>query len=398
MLHRIYHGLLQDHFAHEKNVAILAGPRQSGKTTTAIQFDPKSTSYWNWDDSDDRVLLRSSPGHFFETVLKRDGPRHVIVLDEIHKNRKWRGWLKGLYDKHGNDNRIIVTGSARLNVFRRGGDSLLGRYYFYHHHPLSLGEVLKDPVDGGFFRRPSGDGHAEFRRLLRFGGFPHPYLAARAESHAKWVRMRRDLLLKEDLRDLSKVEDLAAIELMVTLLRDRIGGLLNLQNLANDISVSVDSIRRWMKLLEALYYVYLVPPYAKNVKRSLVKTPKPYLWDWSETADEAARFENFVASHLLKSAHYWTDTGKGEFMLYFIRDKEKREVDFLVTKERKPFLLVECKTGDEAISPALRHFDAVLKPSYALQVVRDMKPEGRLLDDVKACTALSAVDFCKALI
>ncbi|MDO8519143.1 MAG: ATP-binding protein [Deltaproteobacteria bacterium] len=398
MIRRIYHGLLKDHFAHEGNMVILAGPRQSGKTTTAVQYDPKSTSYWNWDDSDDRALLRSSPQHFFEAAKKRDGLHKVIVLDEIHKNRKWRGWLKGLYDKHGNDNRIIVTGSARLNVFRRGGDSLLGRYYFYHHHPLSLGELLERPFTNDLFRKSASGGNEEFAKLLRFGGFPRPYLAGRETSHAKWTRMRRELLIKEDMRDLSKIEDVAAIELLVTLLGGRIGGLLNMQNLANDLSVSVDSIRRWIKLLEALYYVYLIPPYTKNVKRSLVKTPKPFLWDWSEVTDEAARFENMIASHLYKSVHYWTDTGHGEFKLCFIRDKEKREVDFLVTKDNKPFLLVECKKSERAISSSLFHFNEILKPRYACQVIRDMKPEGRFLLDMKSCEAISAVDFCKILV
>lgn len=399
MINRIYEELLKEHFASESNMAILVGPRQSGKTTTAINFKANGTSYWNWDDQDDRIYLRSSPQKFLDEKNKRDSSKKVLVLDEIHKNKKWRNWLKGFYDKHNKEYQIIVTGSARLNVFKKGGDSLLGRYYPYRHHPLSLGEIENKSFETSLFRKPCRHNPETYKNLFKFGGFPAPFIAGKETSHAKWIRTRRELLVREDLRDLSKLEDVAAMELLVTLLKDRVGGLLNLNNIKDDVHVSVDTLRRWIKYLEALYYIYLVPPYTKNVKRALIKAPKLYLWDWSETIDEAARFENIIASHLLKSVHYWTDTGLGEFNLHFIRDKEKREVDFLVTQDNAPFMLVECKLSEKDIQPSLKHFNDILKPKYSLQVVHNMESRGGIsFADMTPNNVVAATDFCSAMI
>ncbi|MFA6034997.1 MAG: DUF4143 domain-containing protein, partial [Myxococcota bacterium] len=168
--------------------------------------------------------------------------------------------------------------------------------------------------------------------------------------------------------------------------------------LAGDLNCSVDSVRRWVKLLEALYYAYLIPPYTKKVARSLQKMPKVFLWDWSEVPDEGSRFENMIASHLLKSVHFWTDTGLGEYELYYVRDKQKREVDFLVTENGKPFLLAEAKTSETEPCKSLLYYNDVLKPVYCIQVVRDIKPAGRTIPDLKGCSAMSAKDFCGSLV
>jgi uncharacterized protein len=395
---RIYQDVLKDHFEHEGNMAFLAGPRQSGKSTTAMHFKLKHTSYWNWDDRDDRILLRGSPQNFLEAVHIKDAKKTVLVLDELHKSRKWRVWLKGLYDKHHQDYQIIVTGSARLNIFHRGGDSLLGRYYLYRHHPLSLGELEKRPFEGQLFRKASSAHNRNLEHLMKFGGFPAPLLLGRETSHRKWLRMRKDLLLKEDLRDLSRVEDIAAIERLVFLLQGRVGSLLSYQSLANDLDVSVDSIRRWIVLLNSLYYSYTIPPYTKKVKRSLKKMPKLYLWDWSEVADEAARFENLIASHLLKSTHYWTDRGYGTFDLFYIRTKEKREVDFLITNEKGPFLLVECKLSETNLNRDMKYFMESLDADYSCQVVYNKKADGKSIQELRENETISAIDFCRSLI
>lgn len=398
MLHRTYHDLLIEHFSHEKNMAFVAGPRQSGKTTTAVSLFPKQTAYWNWDDGDDRPFLRATQSKFLIETDRRSPGRDVLVLDEIHKNKKWRNWLKGLYDKHGKHRRIIVSGSARLNVFNRGGDSLLGRYYLYRHHPLSLGELSGAPFESSVFRKATRPDKNAFATLEKFGGFPAPFLAGRDSSHKKWLRMRRELLLREDVRDLSKVEDIAAIELMATLLRTRAGGLLNLQNIANDLQASVDSVRRWFLLLSNLFYAYAVPPYSRNVKRALTKMPKVYLWDWSEITDEAARFENMIASHLLKAADYWTDSGVGDFELRYIRDKQKREVDFLVTRDNEPFLLAECKLSDKQTSSALLHYAKELRPHHSCQIVKNFPSSGVYIPELRPCQTIAATDFCACLV
>ena len=397
MVTRIYEQVLKEHFQHEKNMAFLAGPRQSGKTTTAMSFMPKQTLYWNWDDADDRIFLRGSPARFLEATIKRNQHRNILVLDEIHKNPKWRNWLKGIYDKHHSHYRFIVTGSARLNVFNRGGDSLLGRYYLYRHHPLTLGEISNHPFDDNLFRKAHKASQI-WESLFKFGGFPRPFLSSRESSHRKWLRTRRELLIREDLRDLSRIEDIAAIELMVKLLASRASGLLNYQNLANDLNVSIDSVRRWIRFLEHLFYLYTLPPYQGSIKRSLRKMPKVYLWDWSEIENESARFENIIASHLLKSVHYWTDIGQGEFDLFYIRDKQKREVDFLVTEGGRPFLLIEAKLTDQNISPTLQYYSLILKPKFSMQVVKNLKSQNVSIQEVRFNGIISAEDFCACLV
>lgn len=282
--------------------------------------------------------------------------------------------------------------------FDAGGDSLMGRYYLYRHHPLSLGEIAKGKWEGSLFRDPSKTSSSAFHTLYRFGGFPAPFLAGREASHNKWLKTRTELLVREDLRDLSKIEDLAAVELLTELLKNRAGGLLNQQNLANDLDVSVDTVRRWIKMLENLYYLYLVPPYSTNIKRALKKMPKVFLWDWSAIKEEGARFENMVASHILKSVHYWTDCGLGNFELYYVRDKQKREVDFLVTNNGKPFLLVEAKLSEEAVQPALAHYTAMLKPEFSFQVVMNKSPQKRGIEESKPLEVISAQDFCGSLV
>ncbi|MBF0493028.1 MAG: ATP-binding protein [Deltaproteobacteria bacterium] len=396
-MRRIYEEVLEDHFKFEKNMAFLAGPRQSGKTTTALDYKSKQNIYWNWDDADDRIFLRSSPARFFEEAAKRGKNKTVFILDEIHKNPKWRNWLKGIYDKHHRELQFVVTGSARLNVFHRGGDSLLGRYYLYRHHPLSLGEISNHPFEDKLFRKAQKIPKV-WSALSKFGGFPQPFLAARESSHQKWIQTRRDLLIREDLRDLSRIEDLSAIELLVRLLSKRAAGLLNTQNLAQDLDNSVDTVRRWIQFLQHLFYIYTLQPYRGTSKTSLKKMPKIYLWDWSEIEDEGARFENMIASHLLKSVHYWTDTGLGEYELYYIRDKQKREVDFLVTEKGLPFLLVEAKLSDTHLSPSLQYYSNILKPKYSLQVVQNIKAQGMGISETRFNAILAAEDFCSCLV
>lgn len=396
-MQRIYNKLLKDHFFHEKNMAFVAGPRQSGKTTTARQYDTKHTSYWNWDDVDDRKEMRNSQQQFKNSLVTRFPKQGVLVLDEIHKYSKWRNWLKGFYDKFGCDYKIIVTGSAHFNIFRRGGDSLLGRYYLYRHHPLSLGEIGGAAFEHELFRKVKIDDDA-YKSLWRFGGFPAPFLAQRQTSHKKWLKTRTDLLIQQDLRDMSRIEDIAGIEKLVILLRERAGGILNLQHLALDLDVSHDTVKRWVIFLQNLYYCFLVPPYSSNVARALKKMPKLFLWDWSEIENSGARFENLIASHLLKSVHYWTDTGIGNYDLFYIRDKEKREIDFLVTCERQPFMLVECKLSDNQISPALRHYQNLFKSSFAIQVVSNDFAKGQTILETKPCQTMSGQDFCACLV
>jgi len=242
----------------------------------------------------------------------------VVIFDEIHKYSKWKDFLKGFFDVNSSKTRIIVTGSSKLDIFKKGGDSLMGRYFLYHLHPMSVREVVKPRLTEKEIHPPQPiDMHA-FDSLLDFGGFPEPFSKANARFSNRWKRLRQQQIFTEDIRDLTQVQEIHQIELLAETLKYQTGQLTNYTNLAKKVRVSVDTLRRWIKILESLYYCFTLQPWSKNVPRSLLKQPKVYLWDWSLIADPGARAENFIASHLLKAVHWWTDNGFGEYGLYFL--------------------------------------------------------------------------------
>ena len=353
-------------------MAFLTGPRQVGKTTLARQrlAAHGSELYHTWDDPTFRRQWIRDPQAI---VPRTTGEPSVIVLDELHKAPRWKSNLKGLFDQRGADARLLITGSARLDLFRRGGDSLVGRYFLFRLHPLSIGELVGAPVLPDQLAAALGKklpAHPEqLAGLLAQGGFPEPYLRGDPTFTVLWRRTRAERLVREDLRDLSRVQDVALIETLVALLPERAASLLSYRSLAEDLEVAPPTARRWIEWLEQLYLVYRLSPHARDVARSLRKQPKLYLWDWSEAPEGGARFENLVAGHLLKAVHAWTDGGLGTFELRYVRDKDQREVDFLVLRDRKPFLLVEAKASDREPARALRHFAASLRCPLVVQVV-----------------------------
>jgi predicted AAA+ superfamily ATPase len=240
-------------------------------------------------------------------------------------------------------------------------------------HPLSLAELgttqlREQPVSVP--TRPDPDALVQ---LLRFGGFPEPFLKGSTRFYNRWRRLRSDQLFKEDLRDLTQIHEIAQMQVLAELLAAQTGKLLNYSRLAGDLSCAVDTVRRWIATLEGLYFCFRIRPWFKNVPKSLRKQPRLYLWDWSMIDDEGARNENLVAGHLLKAVHWWTDIGLGSFELYFLRDKMKREVDFLVVRDAKPWFLVEVKTsGKREISPSLRYFRKALQVPHAFQLALDL--------------------------
>ncbi len=368
---RCYDALLSDR--SDRQMKFISGPRQVGKTTTCTSFS-RNIHYYNWDNDKHRELILAGSekiAHDAGLDTLRKNPAD-IVFDEIHKYSKWKQFLKGFFDLYQTKCRIVVTGSSRLEVYKKGGDSLMGRYFPYRMHPLTVGEVVRPKGLESNFRFPSRISKNDFDALLRFGGFPEPWLKADQKFHARWSNSRNDLLFKQDIRDLTMVRELSQIKLLSSLLEERVAGLINYSDLARSVQMTVDTVRRWIDILSSLYFCYTVRPWFRNVSKSLLKEPKIFLWDWSTIRDPGARVENFTASHLLKYVHWMEDTGHGKFGLYFIRDKMKREVDFLVSRDNKPFMLVEAKTGMRKLSPHLLHFAEVLKVPHAFQVVLDM--------------------------
>ncbi len=378
MLERLYENAAAAHLAVERQMLFLSGPRQVGKTTAVRRLAGSSSdaTYLTWDNPDHRrVLLAGVEAIAAQAGLERLLPEPALcVFDEIHKYRHWKDLLKGFFDTWEDAVRVVVTGSARLDVFRSGGDSLMGRYFSYRLHPLSVAELVSPTLlDAPLNREPRALDDERFAALERFGGFPEPFVRADTRFWNRWQRLRAEQALREDVRDLTRVQEIAQVATLAEVLRRQAGGLVNLTSLANAVGASVDSVRRWLSLLEALYVVFTLRPWVPNVARSLRKEPKVYPWDWSRVDDPGARAECLVASALLKAVHFWTDHGFGTFDLHFLRDKEKREVDFVVSRDDRPWFLVEVKrSGNAALSPHLARFQQALGADYAFQAALDL--------------------------
>jgi predicted AAA+ superfamily ATPase len=368
---RLYDNILSDNLARHRQMAFVAGPRQVGKTTTCRAL---GSYYHNWDNLDDRQLILGGPAQVADRdgIAALEGKSKTIVFDELHRYRKWKGFLKGFFDTYADRFRVVVTGSSRLDVYRRGGDSLMGRYFLYRMHPFSVAETLDVSVPSGPVRPPREIASGEFEALWDHGGFPEPFLKRDSAFTNRWKALRRHQLVREDLRDLTRIQELGHMEVLVRLLSERTASLLSLASLAKAVGVSFDTIRRWMDILESMHVGFRVRPWAKGVERSLRKEPKWYLRDWTETEDPGARAETFVACHLLKAVEGWTDLGFGTFELRYLRDKSKREVDFLVVRDGKPWFLAEVKRSETRLEGHLAWFQAVLKAPHAFQVVMEM--------------------------
>ena len=361
----------------ERKMVFIGGPRQVGKTTLSLQFflknrTEKNIGYLNWDRLSDRSL-----------ILKDQFPltQSLLIFDEIHKYRNWRGLLKGLYDKYKADMQFIVTGSARLDHFRKGGDSLMGRYHYYRLHPLSLMELSKNPTS------------EDLKKLLMFSGFPEPFFEKDETFLRRWQKERIQKVVYEDLRDLETVKEISLIELLVETLPSKVGSPLSLQNLAGDLQVSQPTVARWITILDNLYLTFRINPFGAPKIRAVKKEQKIYFWDWTQNEDIGARFENLVASHLLKYCHYREDTEGHKMEFRFLRDTDKREIDFVVLQNKKPLFAVECKTGERALSTHIKYFATRTNIPAFYQVHQGTKDygnkeTGRVLPFVTLCKEL----------
>ncbi len=301
--------------------------------------------------------------------------RAGVVFDELHKIRRWKSFLKGFYDLFGGSGPIAVTGSSRLDIYRRGGDSMMGRYFLFRMHPLSVGQLARTAPRETPLLLPNAIPDSEWTALEQFGGFPEPFIRRDQRFSRRWRDRRATQLVREDLRDLTRFQDLGLLERLASILDDRSATQLNYSSVANDLLVSVDSVRRWIDALSSLHHGFLVRPWSKSVARAVAKMPKWYANDWSGIVDAGQRAETLVAVHLQKAAHGWTDLGFGRFELRYVRDKQKHEVDFLVVRDRKPWLLVEAKKSEDRLSPDFARFQAQIHAPHAFQCVVDMPYE-----------------------
>ena len=336
----------------KKKMVILAGPRQCGKTTLARSLLDKDGEYLNWDIVKDRRIIR-------DIAWPKDAS--LVVLDELHKAPKWKNLLKGVADEFGNKPPVLVTGSARLDAFRKTGDALTGRHYFYRLHPIDVAESKR------FL--PEVDLAARVQRLLLTGGFPEAFL--NPDEAQRLLNDRLDLVVREDSRDLTRISSWRGVADLVELLRDRVGKPVKYDSLARDLRISPPTVRSWIELLEKLYIVFLLPPYSSRLSRSIRKEKRVFFFDCAAAYDETrgAQLENLVACCLLKHIQFRKDTTGENRELFYLRDKEKRKVDFVVTLNRRIHWLIEVKKSDDAISNSLRYYTDRLKPKEAIQLV-----------------------------
>lgn len=340
----------------QKKMVFIGGPRQVGKTTLAksLLADGMQGRYFNWDYDEDRQAI----------LQKRwSTDDRLLIFDELHKYPQWKSWIKGLYDVVGDQHQILVTGSARLDVYRQGGDSLLGRYHYWRLHPFTLDEAPDDL-----------NKQDVLQRLLSVGGFPEPFSSNSHRESRRWRKERFDRVLQEDIRDLESIKNIQSLRLFLDLLRTRVGGMVVLSNLAQDIQVSPQTAKSWLESLERMYLLFKVMPYTQSIPRAILKPPKVYFFDNADViGDEGETFENLVATHLLKRLHYLEDHEGYRCELRYIRDKEGREVDFAIIIDGVLEELIEVKYSNEEISRPLRYFTERLAPKRSTQIVANLE-------------------------
>jgi predicted AAA+ superfamily ATPase len=315
-----------------RKMVFLGGPRQCGKTSLAKHFLAKNEGYLNWDAEEDR-----------DRILSKEFPvGNLWVFDEIHKYRGWRNYLKGLYDKKKSTQQILVTGSARLDLYRFGGDSLQGRYHYLRLHPLSLAEISKEG---------SKD---QLHQLFMLGAFPEPLLGSSQIEANRWSLEYRKRLVREDISTLESLQDLVRVEMLLKTLPSRVGAPLSINSLREDLQVAHKTMAKWLDVLERVYSIFRLLPFGAPKLKAVKKEQKHYHYDWNLIEDEGARFENLVASHLLKWTQFIEDTQGRELELRYFRDITGREVDFVVIERNRPILFVESKLSESSVHPALQ--------------------------------------------
>ena len=346
-------------------MVFIAGPRQVGKTTFARSLAGAARGYLNWDVAADR-----------QRILKRTLPASSFwVFDELHKFKGWRNYLKGLWDGRADGQRILVTGSARLDFYRRGGESLQGRYHLLHMHPLSVAELkITAPSD--------------WKALRTLGGFPEPFFGGSAREAKRWSTEHRTLLIRDELGSLERVDDLGRLEMLALRLPDLVGSPLSINSLREDIEVSHKTLARWVSLLERLYAIAFVRPFGHARIRALRKSAKHYHFDWTLPESPGASFENLVAMHLLKWVEFRHDSEGVDLRLQYFRDVDGREVDFVVVEGRRPVLAVECKLGDAPVDGSLRYFKAKFPGCAAWQLHAQGAKDYQTPDGIRVAPAL----------
>jgi len=372
MIERYDYLKLWQKLSANKSMVFMTGPRQAGKTTLSEQIQKrfKNSLYFNWDIIAHKKKIIQNPTFFQEEINRVDESTPLVIFDEIHKYKNWKNYLKGLYDEFAGEYEFLVTGSGRLDVFRKGGDSLAGRYFMFHLFPFTLSELIKKeekviPKNSSDWLKgidPTNDKESAsiWEILFKVGGFPEPFVKGSDDFYNLWTQSYINQVIREEIRNFSDVKNIDSIELLYSILPSKVGSPFSINSVAQNLQVSFDSVKSWLSLLEKVFMVFKVPPWTAKISRAILKEKKWYLYNYAEIPDEGVRFENMLAIELKRLIFFWNELGAGRFSLHYIRNKEKLEVDFLVTENNQPFLLIEAKASLDTPSRNLYYFQQIL--------------------------------------
>ncbi|PIU18142.1 MAG: ATPase [Elusimicrobia bacterium CG08_land_8_20_14_0_20_59_10] len=365
MIKREFYKKLLDELISDGKMVFVSGPRQAGKTTAVREYAEKYSNlrYFNWDSYSDKKTLALDP-YFFEKIDRKDATKPLVLFDEIHKYKRWKNYLKGVYDDFSKEYLFIVTGSGRLDISQKGGDALSGRYFQMNFFPLTVSELAgKKRGLGDFLSAPlenSAGGVNEakdaWNTLSRCGGFPEPFLKGEEKFLLKWSESYARQIIRDDIRNLYDLKNVEMLEMLVAALPSRIGSPFSISGIASDFQVAFETIKNWLRILDAFYVLFTVSTWTKKVARSILKEKKLYLFNYTEITDAPVKFENMVALEIYKAVKFWNNAGYGRFGLHYLRNRDKEEVDFLIARDNEPILLIEAKYSDVNVSRNLMTF------------------------------------------
>lgn len=370
MIKRLHYVHLWDALSSEKQMIFMSGPRQVGKTTFAkeIAKNFKNNIHFNWDIISNKKLMVENPV-FFQNLNRVDESMPLVIFDEIHKYKHWKNYIKGVYDQFHDEYQFLVSGSGRLDLYQKGGDSLAGRYFLFHLFPFTIAELsdnrkdfdkfIESPIDA-FDINKSQETKNAWLKLYTVGGFPEPFVKGKKTFWTKWSGNYVRQIIYEDIRNISDIRNVDNVEILFSLLPSRVGSPLSINSIARDLQVAFETVKSWLRLFDIFYLTFRINPWTRKISRAILKEKKLYLFNYPEIPDESKRFENMVALELWRAIHSWNEYGYGRFNLYYVRNKEKEEVDFLIADHNKPLLLVETKLSDDTPGKSLLNFQNVL--------------------------------------
>jgi uncharacterized protein len=403
MQKRKYYKNIWADFNKEKEMILISGARQTGKTTMAKDIASKEpvSHYFNYDVAENKTKILTQPT-FFEEIDRKENDQPLIILDEIHKYKEWKNYLKGVYDGFADEFRFLVTGSGRLDLSRKRGDALAGRYLHFHLFPFTIGEISSPSirqVSPEILRElPEQNNVARdlWETMFQVSGFPEPCLKGTGLKYRRWAHSYHSQVIRDDIRNEFAVRQIDTMEALYSLITNCVGSPFSASNQANTLKISHNTVSSWLAIFEQFFLVFKLRPYSKKITRSLVKEPKIYFYDYCRIQDEALRFENMVAVELSRAVTLWTDFGFGEYQLWYLRNKEKQEVDFLVTENTQPLFMVEAKFSDVAVSPNLIKFQNALNVP-AIQLVHQKNVARKIKNEKNVVIVASAADWLAEL-